>query len=251
VPALGSLLQELRSLTDVSVARPTRQFPNFPIGDGNWTVSGSDHFSDLGRHAVTGTTVHVLDNSECNGVTKVCEGMFGGMYDALGWDNERGGFTKPSVDATGLKVGVGLTLTALGGVEAMAAASGLTFLGGFIGGTTLTPFIVGDGVMAGGPAATTTLYRAVSFAEHDDLMATGRFAQGPNSLGGKWFAESVDHADQWGELLEGAGNFRIISAELPTNVADQMMRVEKLDQIGPARYGELEQLLNAIIGTVR
>jgi hypothetical protein len=58
---------------------------------------------------------------------------------------------------------------------------------------------------------------------------------------------AAEHAAQWGERLQGAGNYRIITADVPTTAADQFMRWVKLDAIGPARYAELEQLSDAII----
>jgi hypothetical protein len=82
-------------------------------------------------------------------------------------------------------------------------------------------------------------------------MQTGRFAQGPNSLSGKFFAESAGDAAKWGRALQGPGNFRIISAELPSSVANQLMRWERLDAIGPARYAELNQLAEVIIREIR
>jgi RHS repeat-associated protein len=91
--------------------------------------------------------------------------------------------------------------------------------------------------------ATTLLYRAVSSAEADQLLESGVFRAGTNSFdGGKWFAESAEHATQWGRALEGPGNFRVIEVRMPTKAADQLMRVPRLDGIGPARYGELDQL---------
>jgi hypothetical protein len=94
---------------------------------------------------------------------------------------------------------------------------------------------------------TTTLYRAVSEAEALSVRSTGAFSAGPNSLGGKWFAESLEHAKQWGDLLNGKGASRILEVVLPKSVADKLMRMERLDGIGPARYGELDQLEQAII----
>ena len=98
---------------------------------------------------------------------------------------------------------------------------------------------------------TITLYRAVGQAEYDQLMSTGKFAQGMNSLGGKFFAESAADAAKWGDQLEGPGNYRIISAELPESTADQFMRWDRLDAIGPARYGELNQLTEAVVRSVK
>jgi hypothetical protein len=94
----------------------------------------------------------------------------------------------------------------------------------------------------------TTLYRAVSTAEHADIMATGALRAGQNSYAtGKFFAESAEHAAQWGTRLEGAGNFRIIEATFPRSAADQFMRWERLDGIGPARFGTFEQIGNPTI----
>ncbi len=92
-----------------------------------------------------------------------------------------------------------------------------------------------------------TLYRAVSEIECQQLMQTGKFASVPSSLEGKFFAESAEDAAQWGEILEGTGNYRIVEVALPTRVANSLLRWEKLDGIGPARYGELYQLQDAIV----
>ena len=79
-------------------------------------------------------------------------------------------------------------------------------------------------------------------------METGTFEAGANSLGGKWFAETAEHANQWGEILEGKGAFKVVDAKIPSVEADKFMRLERLDGIGPARYAELDQLKNAVIG---
>jgi hypothetical protein len=42
--------------------------------------------------------------------------------------------------------------------------------------------------------------------------------------------------------LEGAGNFRIVEAQFPKSAADQFMRWERLDSIGPARFGTFKQM---------
>ena len=55
----------------------------------------------------------------------------------------------------------------------------------------------------------------------------------------------------WGEILEGASNYRIVEVELPASVAQSLLRWEKLDGIGPARYGELHQLQNAVVRPLR
>lgn len=94
---------------------------------------------------------------------------------------------------------------------------------------------------------TTTLYRAVTQGELKQIQRTGTFEAGPNSLGGKWFAETRDHARQWGDVMNGKGNSTVLDVQLPRTQADQLMRMDRLDGIGPARYGELDQLNGAII----
>ena len=79
-------------------------------------------------------------------------------------------------------------------------------------GAALTTKVATEAVESG----TTTLFRAVSHAEFEQMMKTGTFEAGRNSLGGKFFAESAEDAARWGEKLEGKGNFRIIDAQIPT-----------------------------------
>jgi uncharacterized protein RhaS with RHS repeats len=101
-----------------------------------------------------------------------------------------------------------------------------------------------------GVQATITLYRAVTQAELKQIQLTGKFEAGANSLGGKWFAESASHARQWGNAMNGKGESTILEVQLPRGQADQLMRLEKLDGIGPARYGELGQLHDAVIKAI-
>jgi hypothetical protein len=67
---------------------------------------------------------------------------------------------------------------------------------------------------------------------------------GPNSLEGKFFAENYEDAQQWGDIMNGAGNHQVIKVNIPKEIADQMMKWDKLDGIGPARYATLDQLQN-------
>jgi hypothetical protein len=92
---------------------------------------------------------------------------------------------------------------------------------------------------------TTKLYRAVSYAEFHDLIERGMFRQGPNSLFGKWFAENANDAAKWGEALQGAGNFRIIEVNILIEQQRELFRIDRLDNIGPAWYVELDQLIGA------
>jgi hypothetical protein len=97
-------------------------------------------------------------------------------------------------------------------------------------------------------AEATTLYRAVSTAEYADIVGSGVLRAGPNSFStGKWFWESAEHAAQFGTKMDGAGNFRIIEATFPRSAAEQFMRLDRLDGIGPARFGTFEQLGNPLL----
>lgn len=126
---------------------------------------------------------------------------------------------------------------------------GIAFQGGLL--FTGESEVEAVGSLAEEAEETTTLYRAVGHEEFEQIMRTKTFEAGTNSLGGKWLAESAEHAEQWGQKLEGEGGFRIVDTKIPTVQADKFMRVERLDGIGPARYAELNQLKNAVIGTVK
>lgn len=115
------------------------------------------------------------------------------------------------------------------------------------GRSVVTRSVVG-GLVDDAARGTTTLYRSVSAAEHADIAATGVLRAGPNSFEeGKWFAESAEHAQQWGRLMDGPGNFGVIEVTFPRSVADQFLRNPMLDGIGPARFGTFEQFGNPII----
>jgi hypothetical protein len=86
------------------------------------------------------------------------------------------------------------------------------------------------------------LYRAVSFAEYQQLMQSGRFEIVGSSVEGKYFAESPAAAAEWGIRLFGAGNYRLVEVTMPAPVAAQFYRLERLDGIGPARFAEMWQL---------
>ncbi len=62
---------------------------------------------------------------------------------------------------------------------------------------------------------------------------------GPNSMGGKWFAESQVDAFAWGNLMVFEPDFVIVGIELSDEIANNLFRIEWLDNIGPARYATL------------
>ena len=89
----------------------------------------------------------------------------------------------------------------------------------------------------------TKLYRAVSIAEWSDIRTCGEFRAAPPSNQGKWFAESLDGAIQWGSCLYRTHeSFLVVTIDVATGVADQLFGLAMLDGIGPARYTEIDQL---------
>jgi hypothetical protein len=67
-----------------------------------------------------------------------------------------------------------------------------------------------------------------------------------NNMEGKWMATTYDDAVTWGQQMDG-GNTRIVSVVLPKSVVDEFYYVHKLDNIGPAYYGELDILNSSFI----
>ncbi|AKJ29719.1 hypothetical protein AAW51_3028 [Caldimonas brevitalea] len=92
----------------------------------------------------------------------------------------------------------------------------------------------------GGRQEATTLYRAVSRAELDSVATSGGFTPGPGSMGNKWFAESAEDAAAWGKKFYAFDKEPVFTlrVQVPDDVAQQMMRVPRLDGIGPARSAD-------------
>ncbi len=111
--------------------------------------------------------------------------------------------------------------------------------------------VVATGVAAKGADDGVQLFRHAGPDELADLKATGTFNLGPNSTG-KYFADNAEHATKWGAWLNG-GQGGVVSTTVPRSFAEQMMRWEKLDDIGPARFASPEQLdrLNGVMSGVR
>jgi hypothetical protein len=94
-----------------------------------------------------------------------------------------------------------------------------------------------------------SLFRAVSHAEYVDVMRHGILRTGPNSYAnGKFFAESGSDALQWGAAFDGPGNFRILQVDFAKVVADQFMRFNRVDNIGPARFARFDEFNRPTIG---
>ena len=66
--------------------------------------------------------------------------------------------------------------------------------------------------------ALTTLYRSVSNAEADDILATGRFNLPPGGMESKQFGFDLNETRQFGKW---AGQDQIVSASIPTNMLNQ------------------------------
>jgi hypothetical protein len=96
-------------------------------------------------------------------------------------------------------------------------------------------------------AGSVTFYRAVNQAEKAQIQSTGKLEIGKNSLEGKWMAEIKDDAIRWGDKMNGKGKSTITEINMSKSEADILFRSEKLDGIGPARYGTMEQLQNATV----
>ena len=173
-------------------------------------------------------------------------------YDAMAAKRDRPGGAMASAPG-GRRFWQGGNDAMVAATPGAASAAWLFWVGAMRGpgGRVIPRAARGATTAAGGAVAartgTTTLFRAVSEAEFTQVMKTGAFEAGPNSLGGKFFAGSAADAAKWGEALNGAGNFKVLQVELPTSTVGQMMHWQRLDGIGPAWYGELPQLGGATI----
>jgi hypothetical protein len=50
--------------------------------------------------------------------------------------------------------------------------------------------------------------------------------------------ECIQDAAKCGEALQGTDRYYLVEAEFPTPIANTLIRWERLDGIGPARYAE-------------
>ncbi len=93
----------------------------------------------------------------------------------------------------------------------------------------------------------TTLYRNVDANEFNSIAETGEFTNGPGNMEGKWFAHEGEHAERWGEVLNG-GDGLTVQTTIPQWLFDRLHHHPggKLEGIGPASYAdtELMRLIN-------
>ncbi|RRR68589.1 MAG: hypothetical protein EI684_17410 [Candidatus Viridilinea halotolerans] len=80
----------------------------------------------------------------------------------------------------------------------------------------------------------------MSKAEFHELQASRTFRMHSSSAEGKYFAERPEHAAKWGDLMEGPGNYYVVSGEVLLDVPAYQW--QKLDGIGPTRFYEADQL---------
>lgn len=92
------------------------------------------------------------------------------------------------------------------------------------------------------------LYRAVSEAELADILSYGMFRPCPSgcSMEGKWFAESLENALEWGKRFYASNKFHVVIATVSLEVVAKMYpREENLDGIGKAIWAD-EEILDQI-----
>ncbi|HET7494168.1 MAG TPA: RHS repeat-associated core domain-containing protein [Candidatus Limnocylindrales bacterium] len=121
--------------------------------------------------------------------------------------------------------------------DAAWGSLGLDLLGLLLPGVTGLGLI---GRVASRADDTVELFRAVGRNELVDIATTGVLRPTRQSMAGKWFAESVDDASRWAEWFSSQTGrpTSVVRVTVDRAAADSLARVERLDGIGPARYGE-------------
>ncbi len=86
------------------------------------------------------------------------------------------------------------------------------------------------------------MFRAISYAELQDILTSGILRSGPPSFQGKWFAETIDDAAEWGHALYSGSQFHLIEVELDDAIVTTLFGLPNLDGIGPARFADIPDL---------
>ena len=95
----------------------------------------------------------------------------------------------------------------------------------------------------------TSLYRSVGPNELADLKATGKFRQGPNSMEGKYFANSKNGAMKWGKSFDQSSYVWIIIPK--SSLSNSSVKAMKyLDAFDDAFYFSDLGYLNSIAGKI-
>jgi len=86
-------------------------------------------------------------------------------------------------------------------------------------------------------------YRYVEAIEWAEVQKHGILRAGPNSCGdGKWVAAREADVCKWGEWLDPGLGGKVLVLEVPAEVAERMLRIDRLDGIGLAGYIECADL---------
>jgi hypothetical protein len=95
------------------------------------------------------------------------------------------------------------------------------------------------------------MFRAISYAELQDILTSGVLRPGPPSFQGKWLAETIENAAEWGRGLYSGTQFHLIEVEIEDALVATLFRLTNLDGIGPARFADISDLPGVIfIGEV-
>ncbi len=95
------------------------------------------------------------------------------------------------------------------------------------------------------PLGLMVLYRSMSELEYKKLLSEKVWSSN-GTMEGNWFAESYENAVKWGRQMgHGGEKFQVIQVTVPDDIAKKMHYDAKLDNIGPARYAEVEFLNNS------
>lgn len=89
------------------------------------------------------------------------------------------------------------------------------------------------------------LYRAVSQAELEDILASGQFHSNPDSfIFGKWFALQPEDAAAWGRWFgrQDRKRYSVVTTVAPESLVSTLSILPNLDNIGAAVIVEDDQL---------
>jgi len=217
-----------------------------PTGAGMWSINGGAMTDAAAIYGMLGASGHWMFHQtgtydDANNVTHI-EG-----YNHWVNDGEPGLF-----DGVGGAFGVGFSAVGSaasfhlwdGGAARHDPSFGVSRGLADVGVAAGTSALGAVAAVGRGAEGTVTLYRAVSTAERNDIVASGTFRAGGNSsVFGKWFAESAEDANTWGMKMYKGDPYHVVQAKAPQSIAAKMMRVgPKYDNIGWARFAEAEHL---------
>jgi hypothetical protein len=86
------------------------------------------------------------------------------------------------------------------------------------------------------------VFRVVSYAEYEDIRATGLFRPCKGTMEGKWFADTYRGVCKHAESLYPDGDFHIVAVDITATMHRRLYRDDNLDQFGPATWLELSDL---------